>query len=418
MRRTKIYSVIGMLALLLLGACSLHEEDDIFGDSSANRISDALKSYKEVLVSAENGWVMQYYPSSNQPFGGYNLLVSFKENGEVTVAGEIADSEASVTSLYTLKQSAGPVLTFDSYNKIMHFFSEPLGGQGGEFEFTVMSATPEKVVLSGRKSQNTIVLTPMTKDVTWSSYLESVQEVQKSIFLGTFLLTVDGKEVGEVVQNSNVFTLTYTAAGSLGGVETIPFIYTNEGIKFYNPITINGVTMSTFKADADNVSFVCTDAGVNAKFEAFYPTGYHFYNELVGVYTMGGTTVNIAANPDGKTYSITGFTKYGTVQAEYARSMGALSITSQYVGIALNKYYAYLCLCNDFYVTWQEGTGMIGVNSVESPLTITFEDNGVWGTDVGDTFIMYAFTSQPPTSSGVAGWLEQYEDPIVLVKQD
>ena len=75
MRRTKIYSVIGMLALLLLGACSLHEEDDIFGDSSANRISDALENYKEILVSAENGWVMQYYPGYDQAYGGYNLLV-------------------------------------------------------------------------------------------------------------------------------------------------------------------------------------------------------------------------------------------------------------------------------------------------------------------------------------------------------
>ncbi len=418
MRRTKIYSVIGMLALLLLGACSLHEEDDIFGDSSANRISDALENYKEILVSAENGWVMQYYPGYDQAYGGYNLLVSFNENGEATVAGEVAKADTVITSLYSLKQSAGPVLTFDSYNAIMHLFSEPLNALGGDFQFTVMSATLEKVVLSGTKTKNLIVLTPMPKEVAWENYLKSVQEIQSAIFLGTFRLTIDGKEVGEVEQTNNVFTLTYTEAGELGGVETIPFVYTNEGIQLYSPITINGVTMSTFKADTDNVSFVCTDAGVNAKFEAFYPEGYRFYNQLVGAYTMGTKTVNVVANPDGKTYSITGFTAYGTVNAEYVRSMGSFSITNQYLGIALGKYYAYLCLCNASYVTWKDGAGLIGVNSLESPLTITFKDNGGWGTDIGDSFLTYAFTSQPPSSAGVAGYLELFSTPIVMVKKD
>ena len=116
MRKQKIYTMIGLLTLLLLGACSLHEEENFFNDSSANRMSEALKSYKEILVAPENGWLMQYYPGNNQAFGGYNLLVSFDENGSATIADELTDADKSVTSLYTLKQSAGPALTFDSYN--------------------------------------------------------------------------------------------------------------------------------------------------------------------------------------------------------------------------------------------------------------------------------------------------------------
>lgn len=417
MKRTKIYSLIGILALLLLGACSLHEEDDIFGDSSANRISEALKNYKEVLVSADNGWLMQYYPAVDQIFGGYNLLVSFNKNGQATVAGELAESDDLVTSLYTLKQSAGPVLSFDSYNEIMHLFSEPLNALGGDFEFTIMSATPEKVVLSGTKTKNMIVLTPVPKEVTWINYLKSVAEVQNSIFLGTFRLTIDGKEVGEVLQDYNVFTLTYTEADKLGGVETIPFIYTSEGIKFYSPITINGVTMSSFKADVDNVSFVCTDAGVNAKFEAFYPEGYRFYNELVGTYQMGAKTVAVAANADGKTYTLTGFYSLGTVQAEYVRSVGTLSIKKQYLGMAYGAYYVYLCAWNTTSgsLAWGDGYGMMGVNSIDDPLTISFVDNGVWGES--DSFIAYAFTAQPPTNAGAAGYVDRIVKPI-MVKQD
>ena len=89
MRKQKIYTMIGLLTLLLLGACSLHEEENFFNDSSANRMSEALKSYKEILVAPENGWLMQYYPGNNQAFGGYNLLVSFDENGSATIADEL-----------------------------------------------------------------------------------------------------------------------------------------------------------------------------------------------------------------------------------------------------------------------------------------------------------------------------------------
>lgn len=415
MRKQKIYTVISMLALLIISACSLHEEDDFFNDSSANRMSEALKKYKEILIAPENGWIMQYYPSDNQALGGYNLLVSFDENGSATVAGELSESDETVTSLYSLIQSAGPVLTFDSYNEILHLFSEPLSGLDGEFQFTIMSATPDKVVLSGTKTRNMITLTPMPKEQKWSDYLESVVKTQNEIFLGTFHLMVNGKEIGSVMQDYNVFTLTYTE-GSDNETQSIPFIYTADGIRFYEPITINGVTMSTFKADTENVSFVCTDAGVDAKFEAFYPEGYRFYDQLVGTYKMDTKTVKVAANPDGKTYTLTGFYSRSTVQAEYVRSMGTLSIKVQSVGMALG-YYAHLCVWNtdSGNLTWSEGYGMIGVNSAEDPLTISFIDNGSWGES--DSFIVYAFSALPPVSSNAVGSLERIVKPV-LVKED
>jgi len=416
MRKQKIYTMVGILALLLLGACSLHEEENFFDDSSANRMSEALKNYKEILVAPENGWLMQYYPGNNQAYGGYNMLVSFDENGSATVASEIAGADKSATSLYTLKQSAGPVLTFDSYNNIMHLFSEPLNALGGDFEFTIMSATPDKVVLSGTKTRNMITLTPMAKERTWTSYLKSVLETQDAIFLGTFKLMMNGKEVGSIMQDYNVFTLTYAGADEREPKVEIPFLYTDEGIRLYEPITINGVTMSTFKADVPNVSLVCADAGVDAKFEAFYPEGYRFYNQLVGTYKMGTKTVTVVANADGKTYTLTGFYSLSTVQAEYARTMGTLSIKAQSVGMALG-YYAHLCTWNTSSgnLTWTEGYGMMGVNTIDDPLTISFVDNGAWGES--DSFIVYAFSGLPPVNSNAVGTLERIVAPV-MVKQD
>lgn len=416
MRKQKIYTVISMLAFLIVSACSLHEEEDFFNDSSANRMSEALKQYKEILVAPENGWIMKYYPSDDLSFGGFNLLVSFDENGNATIAGENAAPDESATSLYSLIQSAGPVLTFNSYNEILHLFSEPLGGYEGEFQFTIMSATPEKVVLSGTKTRNTIVLVPMPKEQTWSDYLKAVTKTQQDIFLGTFNLKVNGKEIGSVMQDKNVFTLTYAGAGELDAKKKIPFVYTSDGIELYEPLTIDGVTMSRFKADTENVSYVCTDASVDAQFEAFYPVGYRFYDQLVGTYKMGTKTVKVDANPDGKTYTLTGFYSRSTVQAEYARSMGTLSIKVQSVGMALG-YYAHLCVwdTNSGNLTWSEGYGMVGVNSADDPLTISFIDNGAWGES--NSFIVYAFSALPPVNSNAVGSLERIVEPV-LEKQD
>lgn len=417
MRKQKIYTVISMLALLIVSACSLHEEEDFFNDSSANRMSEALKKYKEILIAPENGWIMKYYPSDDLSFGGYNLLISFDESGNAKIAGESADPDKSVTSLYSLIQSAGPVLTFDSYNEIMHLFSEPLKGYAGEFQFTIMSAAPDKVILSGTKTRNTIVLVPMPKEQAWSDYLKAVIKTQEDIFLGTFHLKVNGKEIGSVMQDKNVFTLTYAGAGELDAKKEIPFVYTSDGIELYEPLTIGGVTMSRFKADTEDVSYVCTDANVDAKFEAFYPEGYRFYDQLIGTYKLGNTTVKVINNPDNKTYTITGFYSQGTIQAEYMRSLGTLSIKFQYLG-TYSGYFIYLCGWDTVagYYTWMEGTGMNGVNSKDEPLTISFTDNGIWGDNSIDSFLAFAFEGQPPTSSNGYAALQRIIKPV-LVKQ-
>ncbi len=96
------------------------------------------------------------------------------KNGSATIADELTDADKSVTSLYTLKQSAGPAL---HSIVIMHLLSEPVGGLGGDFEFTIMSAAPDKVVMSGTKTRNMITLTPMPKKsghglVIWKVFLQ------------------------------------------------------------------------------------------------------------------------------------------------------------------------------------------------------------------------------------------------------
>lgn len=397
-----------MFALLAMASCSLQDDKDIFDDSSANRMEEALKADKAILVNAKNGWLMEYYPSADLTFGGYNILVHFDENGKATLSGELQGSTKKVTSLYRLKQSAGPVLTFDSYNEIIHFFGEPLNGLDGDYEFTVMNAEPNKVVLSGTKSKAKIVMTPLADGTDWEKYLDNVLETQAQAFLGTYNLVVNGNVIGLVEQDYNTFSLNNN-----NNSELIPFMYTETGIKFHHPMTIGGVQMENFTLDAENVVFNCTDAGVDAKLVGVYPDGYKKYNELEGTYKYGSKTVTITAKGDNK-YTIHGLTTLADIEATYSRKAGSISIVYQFLGVIMG-YQAYLCPWDtvEGYLTWQVGSGMDGVNSATEPLTITFKDNGVYKT--ANAFLVYAFTGTPSNDTA-KGSLDRLQN-IELIKQ-
>lgn len=275
----KIINIICLSAVILLFSCS-PQEKDIFDDSSANRIEAVLKSSQEILIDAKNGWLMEYYPSSQRAYGGYNLLVSFTDD-KVTVAGEINDSDETTVSLYSLKQSAGPVLTFDTYNDTFHFFSTPdsdisgVGndgvGLGGDFEFLILKATPDSVILKGKKTSNRIIMTPLAEDVRWTEYLDQIDEAADKMSFRKFEYQVNNNIV-PVSVSYRTLSFTYTGEEGTEVTETVPYIQTATGYKLYEPFTLYGVTVKEFKyeQEGDAEFFVPADGGA-AKLVVVFP---------------------------------------------------------------------------------------------------------------------------------------------------
>ena len=67
-----------LLGIILFVSCNPVEEN-LFDDSSAIRIEKSLLNTQDVLKNAENGWLMEYYPSSQQTYGGYNVFAKFTD---------------------------------------------------------------------------------------------------------------------------------------------------------------------------------------------------------------------------------------------------------------------------------------------------------------------------------------------------
>lgn len=275
----KIINISFLLVAIFLFSCTVQEKD-IFNDSPANRIEAALKADQAILTGAKNGWLMEYYPAAQQIYGGFNVLVSFTDD-KATVASEIALPSKSSTSYYSLKQSAGPVLTFDSYNDIFHVFSTPdskiagVGkngvGYGGDFEFLILKATADSVILQGKKTSNRIVMTPLTSETSWSDQITKLQEAKYKMLFSKFTYEVNNKSI-PVSVNNRTLVFKYTNEQGSQVTVSVPYIQTLTGYKLYSPLTIEGVTVNEFifKQEGDVEYFVPSN-GANAKLVVLYP---------------------------------------------------------------------------------------------------------------------------------------------------
>lgn len=262
----KIQLLLGIAILGLLTSC-LKDQEDTFDKSSDQRAEEAIAANYQVLAGAGNGWLMKYYPSPYRTYGGYNVFLKFTADGKVTAASDIDEPEASAESYYKITQSAGVVLSFDTYNEIFHKFSTPdpvLGsageGWGGDYDFEFISVSPEKIVLKGKKSGNYATMEPC-KDDKWAEYITMVKGIEDDMNFPQYKMKVDTTEVSIVKSNRN-FEMTYTTATTDTTIN-VPYVVTNAGIEFYEPVTINGKEISGFKHVADTYDFPSTtDANI------------------------------------------------------------------------------------------------------------------------------------------------------------
>ena len=280
-----------LLAFICLGlqAC-LFQEDDLFEKSSANRASENVAELQELLVNVPNGWKMEYYPGTDYSMGGITLLCRFDGNN-VTLMSEVGSvktaSGKEASSLYKVTSEESKVLTFESFNEFIHCFSEPIMGMNtnleGDYEFVYMGQEDNKVILQGRRYHNTMVMTPLTQGVNWKDYIGQLNLIEREAFLKTYSLMVGGQEVGNAVRTSHLFSLTVEGQTS----SSVPFIYTPEGIRFKDEITIQGKTVQNFVWNKEDMTFTSSDEeAADVVLKAYYPQDYTPYEDYLGTYYM------------------------------------------------------------------------------------------------------------------------------------
>ena len=197
--KTKYLLLIGLFAATMV-ACS-RDEESLFDKSAAERAQEAIETAFDVLTSNEAGWEVAYFPNLEASSKGYNMVWKFNANGKVSATAKNSTTTMNKimtdsASTWAVKSDYGPILTFDTYNKVIHAFSDPQeNGAGllGDYEFLILKATPEVVILKGKKHSAYSVMRPM-KTTNLEAYFAACEKMQSYLFGNNNVATLNQGE--------------------------------------------------------------------------------------------------------------------------------------------------------------------------------------------------------------------------------
>lgn len=410
-----VIALLAVFAVLSFSSC-VRDEEPIFKESASARLQNALQNAQTILVGAENGWKMYYYPSSDQQIGGYLYVLKFTQN-EVEVWSDIFLSNESTKSLYKMTTDDGPVLSIDTNNYFFHFFATPSGNSSnlygvsgryqayhGDFEFLIMSATPEKVVLKGKRSNNLIVMYPLAADENPVDVKNAATDFANSLYVSTFEGTIGSNEakvfLDLVNRQASVELVDFKSEKKDEPASgKVAYICTGDGMLFYEPLKVGTDTLKGFQWNAEErLLTALPDDKTQVLLHGRLPDGWHAYEDFLGTWTLsyrdGARTM---ADIEIKQYSkdsfiISGLSKQFDVLATYDLSIGQIEIQSQYVGVQ-DSYRVMMA-------AWDSNAGKVNytVAGMQGMLndemnTITWHDNGKWEGYNVESFILYYFNS-------------------------
>ncbi len=260
---TKINYIIVCLIVFLLGSCS-RNESDIFPASPAERMNKALKDDLDTLTSSTNGWAMEYFATPTSP--GYMLLVKFDASGKAVFAAqsELTKNQAYETDscLFEMIGDNGPVLTFNTYNNILHRFSNPENPDGygleGDYEFVVNYAGSKQVMMRGKKTGTFIFMNKIPDNILWREYVNDLVQMDTLLFVNN--PNPLKMKIGTTIYSfSNGASHVFSIKQGVNAAFDAPFIVTRTGIRFQHVQELAGIKFHTLNLSDDKSSLVSID---------------------------------------------------------------------------------------------------------------------------------------------------------------
>ena len=250
-----IYLLLALPALFLQ-SCQT-EEENVFDKSYSERMDDFLQKAQETLVASQYGWALDYYPKSNQSYGGVAYTIKFTRDNAI-VRYENKPDDGEVKSLYKMKEDDGPVLSFDTYNTFLHTYATPKSGEyrgkEGDFEFVIDSIGADRIKIHGKRSLNTMYLRKLSGES--SEYMEKLTDLTNLFVFSDVALNIGGKPYTLVITDKNNRQLAIYDGDKI--VAESAYAFTDKGIRLYEPITLNGLQLYDLTLDKATAKFTGT----------------------------------------------------------------------------------------------------------------------------------------------------------------
>lgn len=282
----KYKALVGIFVIIfgfLVLSCT-REEENLFDESAALRLNSSITEASALLRSADNGWVMEYFP--NPESAGYTFLVKFSSTKDATMAtvNQYVPSYKEASGYWRIINDMGPVITFDTYIDVFHIFADPIDpssgsadgvGLGGDYEFLILSKTTDQIKLRGKKHGAVSLLRKLPAGQLWTDYFTALNTMNSSLF-GRFpsdlLLKVDDKDVYTLSGgSSHIFKLVAEGGNAIDDARNVPFIITDYGIRLIDSLVIGKSSVQKFKLSDDKNALVGIDTDLNVKIASFLP---------------------------------------------------------------------------------------------------------------------------------------------------
>ncbi len=393
-----VYIMAAAAAAVLTASSCTYEIEDVFPEPSSERENAKVLECRDLLISAEHGWLVQYFPSSSQAYGGCTYVMDFSEDGNVTVASELASSAADTrTSHYSLTSSSSVILTFDTYNDYIHYWSDPdifaENLYGGDFEFAYEHGDGSEMVFRGIKTGNSIVFTALTEDQDGEAIIQRIIDFKSRYNTEYDIVAGDNIPIASLSASDFAYgqlfnVLTYLPEGAEDWqAQKFPYSFNADGISLYEPLEVAGEIFQDFVFDADGNLVALDENGEerSVKISARRADGYIGYETFLGSYTLvyynGSRTMDLVFDVGsyGESYSVSDIGGY-TIEVGWT-PYGYLTLNSQPLDSSGSVY---LCV---WALDPATGRGSLtagtsyGFNLVPistDPVALEFVDNGAW----------------------------------------
>jgi hypothetical protein len=259
------------------------EDEDYFDQPAAQRIESATEAIQQTLVSAPNGWVMQYFTGTDE-IEGFNIFARFENSQKVTMAGNhkyLRDGNANkyteYASLYEILKEDGPVLAFNTWNDILTPLVDPVDpssapnslvkdgeGMKGDHNLVVLSYSPEEVLLRGERHSARVRLVPC--ESTWEEYIDATSKL-KSYIANTTITNYYVVSGTDTLYFKNLRNGSFTYCERIDDPlfpSTVNCVFTPKGFRLHhqNSIGENETKFQEFTITADSTCLVSENDSV------------------------------------------------------------------------------------------------------------------------------------------------------------
>ncbi|WP_372757788.1 DUF4302 domain-containing protein [Mariniflexile sp.] len=280
--RNTSYWLISLMFITLF-SCNNDDDNLLFSESPAERISQSTSELVNLLVEQQNGYKGVYF-TKNDEFGGFTFYMKFNADGTVTMTSDF-DSETDLfTSSYDVRLGTATELVFTTRNHIQKVSDPEYGGlRGAGFKGTSVFQffKNENGTLTFKDVRNSSTASFILEPTGFSDFeTESVAKAKESLAQRDNLLPTAQTSVFQVLRFENEngiqnYNLNYDSLrlyatprtqNDTGEVSELNFgvAFSDTGLTINPAITFEGETYEDFVFDYPTNSYVSTVNGTTA----------------------------------------------------------------------------------------------------------------------------------------------------------